>query len=64
MIRFLRGCCAAGYNQTGPDFRDKTSWYPNTRNPGTLFYHDHAACITRLNVYGECYLGYTYCRCA
>jgi spore coat protein A, manganese oxidase len=34
----------------GPDWRSPISYYPNDRPAGLLWYHDHAACITRLNV--------------
>ncbi len=39
------------YNDmTGPAFRDNTTHYPNSQRPTTLWYHDHALGITRLNV--------------
>lgn len=39
------------YTQTGPFFRSATYTYPNEQPPATLWYHDHAIGITRLNVY-------------
>ena len=39
------------YNDmTGPAFRENVSRYPNSQLPTTLWYHDHALGITRLNV--------------
>ena len=35
----------------GTNWRQREMTYDNTRGPGMLFYHDHADCITRLNVY-------------
>lgn len=35
----------------GPAFVSDTYTYPNTQEPTTLWYHDHALGITRLNVY-------------
>lgn len=35
---------------TGPAFRRRTLTYPNRQLPTTLWYHDHALGITRLNV--------------
>ncbi|MFA8439092.1 multicopper oxidase family protein [Pueribacillus sp. YX66] len=40
-----------GFKQTGPDFRRKVYEYPNEQRASTLWYHDHAVGITRLNVY-------------
>ncbi|PZE21875.1 multicopper oxidase family protein [Paenibacillus xerothermodurans] len=40
-----------GFKQTGPYFRRKISRYPNRQQATTLWYHDHALGITRLNVY-------------
>lgn len=40
------------YNgKTGPSFHTSTYTYPNKQEPTTLWYHDHALGITRLNVY-------------
>lgn len=35
----------------GPDFVSDTYTYPNTQEAATLWYHDHAMGMTRLNVY-------------
>ena len=35
----------------GPDFTDRIYTYPNDQEAATLWYHDHALGITRLNVY-------------
>lgn len=35
----------------GPAYKTSLYTYPNTQNPTTLWYHDHALGITRLNVY-------------
>jgi spore coat protein A len=40
-----------GFRQTGPDFVDRVNYYPNSQAAATLWYHDHAMGITRLNVY-------------
>ena len=40
-----------GFAQTGPYFKRKVYWYPNRQPAATLWYHDHALGITRLNVY-------------
>lgn len=37
--------------QTGPDFKGDVYWYDNSQQAGTIWYHDHALGITRLNVY-------------
>jgi spore coat protein A, manganese oxidase len=37
--------------KTGEQFVDRTSQYPNSQPASTLWYHDHALGITRLNVY-------------
>jgi spore coat protein A, manganese oxidase len=37
--------------QMGPDFQGTTYQYPNDQQATTLWYHDHALGITRLNVY-------------
>lgn len=40
------------FDPVGPSFTDFTSRYLNTQEPTTLWYHDHALGITRLNVWG------------
>jgi len=40
-----------GFAQTGPFFVRQTYEYPNDQEAATLWYHDHALGITRLNVY-------------
>jgi len=40
-----------GFAETGPDFVKETYRYDNDQEAGTLWYHDHALGITRLNVY-------------
>ena len=40
-----------GFQQTGPDFQQEIYEYPNKQEAATLWYHDHAIGITRLNVY-------------
>mgnify|MGYP001169821917 CR=1 FL=1 len=40
-----------GFRETGPAFRRKVYEYPNEQRASTLWYHDHAVGITRLNVY-------------
>ncbi|MFC2948980.1 multicopper oxidase family protein [Virgibacillus sediminis] len=40
-----------GFRQTGPFFEREIYEYPNRQRPTTLWYHDHAMGITRLNVY-------------
>jgi spore coat protein A len=40
-----------GFAQTGPFFTTRTYHYPNDQQATTLWYHDHALGITRLNVY-------------
>lgn len=35
----------------GPGYVSSTYTYPNTQEPATLWYHDHALGMTRLNVY-------------
>ncbi|MGG4489909.1 multicopper oxidase family protein [Metabacillus idriensis] len=40
-----------GFKQTGPSFRKKVYDYENNMRPCTLWYHDHALGITRLNIY-------------
>ncbi|WP_404459001.1 multicopper oxidase family protein [Oceanobacillus kapialis] len=39
------------FQQTGPVFTRKVYEYPNNQRATTLWYHDHAMGITRLNVY-------------
>lgn len=39
------------YKQCGPLFERTVYEYPNRQRPTTLWYHDHALGITRLNVY-------------
>ncbi|HWT27604.1 MAG TPA: multicopper oxidase, partial [Mobilitalea sp.] len=38
-------------NKKGPAFETSVYTYPNIQDPTTLWYHDHALGITRLNVY-------------
>ena len=40
-----------GYGQVGPYFTTRTYLYPNDQRATTLWYHDHAVAITRLNVH-------------
>ncbi|NIO28586.1 MAG: multicopper oxidase domain-containing protein [Candidatus Latescibacteria bacterium] len=40
-----------GYKERGPFFVKKTYHYDNDQEAATLWYHDHALGITRLNVY-------------
>jgi len=39
------------FETTGPEFRKENYYYNNDQPPATLWYHDHALGITRLNVY-------------
>jgi spore coat protein A len=39
------------FKETGPTFTSRVYTYPNERSARTLFYHDHALGITRLNIY-------------
>ena len=39
------------FGKCGPRFVQKVYKYPNNQRPATLWYHDHAVGITRLNVY-------------
>ncbi|RKD88607.1 multicopper oxidase family protein [Halopiger aswanensis] len=39
------------FAKTGPSFAKKDYYYVNDQPPATLWYHDHAVGITRLNVY-------------
>jgi spore coat protein A len=40
-----------GYAQTGPGFPGPVYTYPNEQQESTIWFHDHALGITRLNVY-------------
>lgn len=40
-----------GFRETGPFFQRRIYRYPNTQRAATLWYHDHALGITRLNIY-------------
>jgi FtsP/CotA-like multicopper oxidase with cupredoxin domain len=40
-----------GYTIRGPQWQDKKYVYDNSQPAGTVWYHDHALGITRLNVY-------------
>ena len=40
-----------GFRRTGPFFETKVYNYPNEQRATTLWYHDHALGVTRLNVY-------------
>lgn len=40
-----------GFEQTGPYFKNRVYEYPNDQRATTLWYHDHALGITRLNNY-------------
>jgi FtsP/CotA-like multicopper oxidase with cupredoxin domain len=40
-----------GFAEKGPGWQYETFTYPNQQLPTTLWYHDHALGITRLNVY-------------
>jgi spore coat protein A len=39
------------FQEVGPAFTNEVYYYPNKQPATTLFYHDHALGITRLNVY-------------
>ncbi|WP_232324822.1 multicopper oxidase family protein [Halobacillus mangrovi] len=39
------------FKQVGPHFTNRIYTYPNQQNGTTLWYHDHALGITRLNIY-------------
>jgi spore coat protein A, manganese oxidase len=41
----------AGEEKTGPAYSMSRYTYPNEQEPTTLWYHDHALGVTRLNVY-------------
>jgi spore coat protein A len=40
-----------GFQRTGPFFETQVYHYPNEQQATTLWYHDHALGVTRLNVY-------------
>jgi spore coat protein A len=40
-----------GFQKTGPFFSNPIYQYPNDQQAATLWYHDHALGVTRLNVY-------------
>ncbi len=40
-----------GFAETGSFFTTRTYYYPNDQPAATLWYHDHALGITRLNIY-------------
>lgn len=40
-----------GFGQTGSYWSQQVYTYPNNQEPATIWYHDHALGITRLNVY-------------
>lgn len=40
----------SGFKETGPTWTKKTYRYPNVQHPGTLWYHDHAMGLTRVNL--------------
>lgn len=46
-----RGWFTRDFAETGPNFEKKDYYYANEQPPATLWYHDHALGITRLNVY-------------
>lgn len=46
-----QGWYTRDFEQTGPKFTKKDYYYVNDQPPATLWYHDHALGITRLNVY-------------
>ncbi|CAL1398363.1 unnamed protein product [Linum trigynum] len=39
-----------GFHQTGPTWTNETYHYPNVQHPGSLWYHDHAMGLTRVNL--------------
>jgi spore coat protein A, manganese oxidase len=39
------------FGQVGPYWTQQTYFYPNDQQATTLWYHDHAVAITRLNVH-------------
>lgn len=46
------------FEHVGPAFTNEVYYYPNKQPATTLFYHDHAIGITRLNVYAGLAAGY------
>ncbi|KAK4779857.1 hypothetical protein SAY87_015963 [Trapa incisa] len=40
----------AGFRRTGPTWTNKAYHYHNQQHPGTLWYHDHAMGLTRVNL--------------
>jgi spore coat protein A len=62
-VAHIHGACAlpdddgypeawfTAHGEHGPKFNPRPSSYPNCQNAATLWYHDHALGITRLNVY-------------
>ncbi|MCU4973998.1 multicopper oxidase [Halobacteria archaeon AArc-m2/3/4] len=46
-----KGWFTRDFQETGPAFEKKDYYYVNDQPPATLWYHDHAIGITRLNVY-------------
>ncbi|KAI3467005.1 hypothetical protein Pfo_023668 [Paulownia fortunei] len=40
----------SGFKERGPSWRKKTYHYHNIQHPGTLWYHDHAMGLTRVNL--------------
>lgn len=40
----------AGFQETGPQWTNKTYHYHNQQQPGNLWYHDHAMGLTRVNI--------------
>jgi spore coat protein A len=62
-VAHLHGACAlpeddgypeawfTAHGERGPKFNPRPSSYPNCQTSATLWYHDHALGITRLNVY-------------
>ncbi|KAK4762310.1 hypothetical protein SAY86_008078 [Trapa natans] len=40
----------SGFRHTGPTWTNKTYRYHNLQQPGTLWYHDHAMGLTRVNL--------------
>ena len=46
-----QGWFTRDFAETGPNFEKEAYYYANDQPPATLWYHDHALGITRLNVY-------------
>ncbi|XP_010916347.1 multicopper oxidase LPR2 isoform X1 [Elaeis guineensis] len=40
----------SSFSSTGPTWSRPTSSYPNSQTPGSLWYHDHAMALTRVNL--------------